>query len=251
MTKFCLLIIYSEHFFYRKMAEILTQYYDLLKKYNNNFSYYFVAYRNQPEKVMIESNYIYVNGKESLLNILYKTVEAFNYILNNDNTTYDFFIRTNISTVIEPNLLQEKLDKLENYGVYNGSLLFSNFNKLDYGAGVNGNIYLYKNFVSGTSIILSTDLVQDIVNNKHKLVYNLVDDVSIGFYLNTYHKNIVNKLTKETLVSELFFVEENVDLEKVEYDKIIFYRNHNPKNRRSNVINMNMICNKILEKYYK
>jgi hypothetical protein len=60
---------------------------------------------NQTNQVEQENDIIYVKGKEHILNVLYKTITAIEYIFQKNE--YDFIIRSNISTIIHiPNLLQ-------------------------------------------------------------------------------------------------------------------------------------------------
>ena len=109
-----------------------------------------------------------------------KTIEAMKIIDKKYN--YDFLIRTNIATVWDFNKLKINLDSLPKEKCYAGYHISvtknNNIGKVDY----------YPcdiNYVSGTDIILSEDLVNLILLNTDKLLYYTHDDVSTGYFLNT------------------------------------------------------------------
>lgn len=253
MINICLLIIYSDTPYYNNMTSILDNYYNTFKialENKINLSYYFISYKNDLENnsnIEVKNNFIYVKGDEYYLGILNKTIEALEYITKSEDN--DYYIRTNLSTIININLLIELLHKLPKTNVYTGGRCLT-INWLDYKAGITGKIYYGTRFITGTSIILSKDFATELVNNKHKLNYNLVDDVAIGYYFTMYYKEIVNILGSGNILP-YEFIWYNSELDKMDYDKI-FYRINNAeheKDRNKDVERLNIVSKKILEKY--
>ena len=91
-----------------------------------------------------------------------KTIKAMESI--DSLYSYDFFIRTNLSTFWDFDKLQLHLNELPKTKCYSG--------------------YSHTTFVSGTDIIITPDVVKNIIKNEKKINYDLVDDVALGLYLN-------------------------------------------------------------------
>lgn len=213
------LILYNNQHYYNKMMNSLRQY---LKK--KKVLYFFYCYKNIKDDYIIDGDIIYINGKESYKpGIITKTLIAFNIIKNYD---FEYVVRTNISTVVNIDLLKDYLIK----------------NKIDYG-GIN--MYLYSkneinidinadnlNYVSGTCIILKKNILNLIVDNIQQINKKFIDDVAIGFFL--LNNNI--KLTKIT--NYVFNGNYNKD--------IIIYRNRTI-NRKDDCIRIQNIINELLK----
>ena len=102
--KVLLLIIYHKNEIYNKMLNIQRGY---IHNHKNIDSYFITFDENQKEEVLLINDIIYIKGKESLINILYKTVKACEHLINND---YTYLIRSNISTLINLNNLYNYLN---------------------------------------------------------------------------------------------------------------------------------------------
>ena len=109
---------------------------------------------------------VVVNVEESLPNVFYKTLEYLETILEKD---FDFFYRTSSSCYVHIERLRSYIEKQPT---------------TNFVGGIEGFYGNYR-FFSGGGFILSRDLVEYIVENKNKIPYIFVDDVSIGnFVLN-------------------------------------------------------------------
>ena len=212
--KTCILIIYSDN--HEEMLEIPRENF-------KNTNYYFVQFKeNQENEISIENDFIYIKGKESLMNILYKTVKAMEYVFSD----YDYIIRTNVSTLIN---VPKLLTFLENKPttLYTSPLM-STLNWLDFNSGITDSSFFGTIFASGTSIIISKNVVENILNNKSKLNHNVLDDVAIGIYINKY-------------MPEAIHIHEDLKLDFVNNCNVdpdcIFFR-HKTNNRNDDVINM-------------
>jgi len=148
-----------------------------------NIDSYFIEYRDQEskeEEIILENNTLYFKGEETFSNIIVKTIHSLIYFLQFSEKKYDFFVRTNLSTVWDLNRLYEFLTELPvKNKIYSGvSMNFYNLESLEY----------WFKFVSGMGIILSKDVCEILVDpvNRH-LVQTVchMDDVDIGYCLNT------------------------------------------------------------------
>lgn len=137
----------------------------LWRKYMNshhNIKSYFIKLKSELETdILIDNDTIFVKGNESIVpGCLIKTIESIKYFLLNEE--FDYIFRTNMSSVVD-------LNKLYN--------LLENYDK-DY-SGVIGDCNNIK-FASGAGILLSKYMCNFLINNRHSLNYNVMDDVSIG-----------------------------------------------------------------------
>jgi hypothetical protein len=156
---------------------------------NENIDVYFVTFNNfQQEDVKLIDNVINIKGCESYINILYKTLVGLEYIHNNISSSYDFVVRTNISTLINLNNLYDFLLTVPNKNIYTGGTLETlkwmlqtyeiSENKQAY-----RNYYYGLKYIQGTSIIMSYDVVKSIFKIKQNIEYDIVDDVKLGILI--------------------------------------------------------------------
>ncbi len=168
---------------------------NLWKKYmnnNENIKSYFIMFKeniNDPVVIDEKENTIWIKGKETYIpGILEKTIISIEYLLKN-NFEFDYIFRTNLSSVLDLN----KLIKLVNDNNY------------EYAGVINNKHIVSLKFVSGAGILLSKNTCIYIINNKNKLDYNKIDDVSIG-------KLLINYLNLQELP--------RLDIYKYDIDKI-------------------------------
>jgi hypothetical protein len=231
--KICILFIYSESDYYNNMLKVQQGY---VHKHKNVDSF-FVKFNNlQNEDIIINDDIISVKGEELYLNILYKTIKSFELLLSND---YDFFIRSNISTIIDIEKLICYLENIPRTNFYGGGSV-GNLQWLDYRGGIVDKKYFGLKFSGGSNIILSTDLVNNMVINKDKINYSIIDDVSISIY---FHDNVPEGVIN-LFKYKASYVHTNIDNYKEIQKKYIFYRNRS-NNRYNDVIIMNHIVNLI------
>ena len=204
------LIIYNENEEYeRQMKDELETY---LKQFENNVIFYFIAYREaQKDDITIEDNCIYIKGKEGFVpQVLDKTIIALEYCIKYLNIKFDFFVRSNISSIINFNLFP--INELDIVNVYTGAHILK-LEWLDPPYGINSkNFHKLKglSYVSGTSIIMSRDVVEYLIKHQDKLDRTLIDDVSIGFLLSTQYKIVEleksNKFVVNTIDKDAFVI---------------------------------------------
>jgi hypothetical protein len=249
--KIIILIIYSENETYLLMKSIIDQYYNRFK--NNNIYFYYTEYKeDQQDDTVLVDNIIYVKGKEAYINILYKTVKAFEFI-NKLHDDYDFLIRTNISTIIDINNLISFLNLIPSNNIYAGGLII-NLNWLDPHSGIVDNSLLGLKYIQGTSIILSKNIIDSMIINLDKFKYNLVDDVAIGLYIRENHNNILEdthnliKYNAKIYYCATDYIHNIIDVMNCISDNIIFYRHHT-ENRQTDICKMKLISESLINIY--
>jgi hypothetical protein len=231
------LVLYSDDLYYNQMYNLTSNYY---KKFINVKTIYY-TFCSDCTNTQLVNDILYIKGEETYLpGILDKTIKTFEYFKDYD---CDYIIRSNISTIINFNLLIKKLDnKSIDYG---GSIkLFISDSYRDPNSGINNNIYSNTSYISGTCIILSKKLFDQILLNKNYIDYNVIDDVSIGVLIQNYFPNIkLNEFSEDFLAIDQPI---NDSILKTYLSKIIFYRNRNKNNSRNiDVNNMNYIINSL------
>ena len=113
----------------------------------------------------IEEDKIIINYPEGFNNIGYKTIRAFEILLQNNN--FDYIFRTNSSSYVDINNLLDYLDDKPLDNFYHGVM------------GRHNDI----NFASGCGYFLSKDVVEKVVENKNKWNHQIIDDVAIAYLL--------------------------------------------------------------------
>lgn len=163
--------------FYIKFMEIYwLKLINYIKNNKLNIQLYLVFGKHPVNIDVPLENLIVSNTPENLIpGVLMKTIFAFEYI--NKLYNYNHVLRTNLSSFFILDYLFEIKKTLKHDNLYNGVI------------GKNNN----KKFVSGAGFWLSRDVVNYLLENKEKLNFNKIDDVSIGFLLEKYiKKNIGN-----------------------------------------------------------
>jgi hypothetical protein len=144
------------------------------KKYMNidpTIKVYFVyGQLSQPlENYDPSSDLIYPEVVESYPVFIEKTIKAIEYI--DSQITYDFFIRTNLSTFWDFNKLHLHLNELPNQNCYCGDGPLPGYNSNGY-------------YLSGTDTIVTPEMIKSIISNKQLVDYNVVEDAAMGKYFN-------------------------------------------------------------------
>ena len=242
--KIIILAIYNETPDYIQMYRSHVTYLNYLKQHKNGAQiprYYFITCKNlgNKEYLVDDKNYmLYINGSESFLpGILVKTIKAFDIIHNKLKLEYDYIFRTNISTFVH---IENTLSYLSHFPnptnemYYIGPLLRLQW--LDPGSGIIDKQYWGTAYCSGTCIILSSKLIESIVNNREKIHYNIIDDVSLGHYVSK-----VENVKKINIGTDRFsFKPHNLILNK---NHLCYMNNYNKHRRNFDVVNVRKIAN--------
>ena len=220
--KIIFVIIYSNNALYSRFKHYLFM---LYSKYSNDIKFYFVE--NTPQfiksKYQINGTDFYVNGHENTKPGIYlKTFEAINFI--NQNFDYDYLIRTNISTIYN-------IPKIINY--------LNNKPKIKFATGYILNCIKYGDFIHGTSIIISKD-VANMILQPHNFSLKLPDDVLLSYIIKSYGINFeyfdLNYIN--------FLIYNNYNENKILLNNdTLFYRVKNMNNRNIDLQYFDLIFN--------
>ena len=229
------LVLFSHSEDYNDMYKLTSPYY---KKHHVK-TYYYTFSKTIQTDYELHDDILYIKGNESYLpGILDKTIKAFEYI-EAYLDEYDYVIRSNISTIINFDLLKKRL--IEQPLEYGSGLMF-NLHWLDPMNGVVDETHWNKKFASGTSIVLSKQLLKNILIKKQHIYYDLIDDVAIGVIIHDLFKDII-----PTDLNDAFVILVNHNghkqsiLQQINQSNYIFYRNRSSDDRKVDVSQMKVI----------
>lgn len=226
------LAIYNETPDYIQMYRSHVNYLNYLK-YKFKPTYYFVIFKDlgDDEYLVDDKNYmLYINGRETFIpGILDKTIKALDVIHNKLKLEYDFIFRTNISTFIH---FENTLSYLKKFAEPKKEMYYIGpavtLQWLDNACGIVDKRYWGTKYCSGTCIIISYALVENIIINREKIHYNIIDDVSIGHYISQ-----VENVKKINIGTSLFsFKPHNLILNK---NHLCYMNNFNKRRRKFDV----------------
>ncbi len=151
---------------YKILKELNKLYFNL---FVDDIKFFFVEYKKDiSEEVLEDDNFIYVKGSEEPIvpNLLIKKIKAMIYI--ESKYKFDYIINTNLSSF------------------WNIPVLFSLYNNIPRNNFFGGH-YIFNNFITGTGIIISKDLLPILLTIN---AYNFRDneDVTISQFMKS--KNI-------------------------------------------------------------
>lgn len=224
------LVLFSNDTEYDNMYELTKKYYS---KHSTVKTIYYRFDENIINDYELKHDILIIKGKETYIpGILDKTVKAFEYIKNHYD--FDYVIRSNISTIIDFDLLTDYLQRTP----------------IQYGGGLK-NIFINEKkdpdlenliYSSGTSIILSKSVLKEFLNKKTYLHYDLIDDVSIGLLMRDHLSYVQQHYIPENKF--IFIPDFNGNRSKIidaiKNKSYIFYRNRQP-NRKIDVKQMKTI----------
>jgi hypothetical protein len=154
-----------------------------------------------------------------------KNLLAMNHIYN--TCTYDYLIRTNLSTFWDFKNIELLLEQCPKEKCYTGGHDLSPF--LIQGVSP---IMLTKPLYSGVCMVFTPDVVLNMLQNVKKFNFILPDDISIGLYLSDCELNTVT-IRQKTYFEGYNLLENNIvyDITKAIENRSIYYRVKNVVNR--------------------
>jgi hypothetical protein len=223
--KYVNLVLYSEDKDYKQMKEITEKYY---KKFENVTTIYYKFEKDITNKYEMEGNVLKIKGTESYLpGILDKTLKAIEYVVDK-NYGCDYLVRSNISTIVDFELLDKELRK--NPIEYGGGLI-NELQMIDKSGGIVDDTYFGLKYASGTAIVFSKKTLDQVIAKRDKINYKLIDDVAIGLLMRDELKKPVEQVGSFLVVS---------DGNMPDKKSYVFYRNRS-SNRQTDVKNMRII----------
>ena len=212
-----ILSIYNETPFYNKMREIQRKYVHS----NSNIKYYFITFRNQEQRIECEDDMIYCRGEEGFHTIILKTLMVLQYLIQEKKQIFDYVIRTNVSTLIQYSVLLRQIESLPRSNIYiGGNVMELKWCKLDNPDVVKHQLYGL-NFVQGSSIVWSYDVVCHFLNRIDEIPKNLSDDVAFAVFIRDKDAVSYESLAKH----KLSFVSASLKHMDGSLSEIVFFRN--------------------------
>jgi len=215
------LVLYSDSAEYNEMYNITNEHY---KKYKNVKTVYYTFLKNDENtnekyKYDDKKNILYIKGKDTYLpGVLDKTLKAF-YYFKDDYKKYDYIVRSNISSIVNFNNLCNELERNPvDYGTSIYLMIHKNYR--DPSCGINDDKYQGTEYASGTCIIFSKRIFEEILLKLNLFDYSVIDDVSIGNFVKNNTKYKLKVLNKFLISNSDIFKDKNIN-------KYILFRNRN------------------------
>lgn len=217
------LVLFSHNDEYDEMYEITKQYY---KKFHNVTTIYYTFSESKRDAYQIIDGILYLPGKETYIpGILDKTIKAFEFV---KNKSFDYLIRSNVSTIINFNYLSSILTQYP-FTVGGGEIYTDTWDKPNHER-------YNTQYPHGTSMILSKPMLVELLDKKDKINYNIIDDLEIGYVL----EKEFPYLPFYSLIRYFVYVNEKTNMDELDYANLIFYRNKS-EDRKHDIQNMKKI----------
>lgn len=149
---------------------------------------YFLVYRenDRHQKVAEEGDVLYVQGQETgILGITEKTIQAMRYLLVVKEESFDFVVRSNISTLFHFPRLTAFLATFPTRQIYTGSPCY-HIPDNNFQAGVYDPQLIRMRYAQGTCIVWSYDQALLLLQRRSAISREVVDDVSFANFFR-YH----------------------------------------------------------------
>lgn len=248
------LVLYSDtkdNQCYDEMFSLTQQYY---KRFSSNVRTIYYKFADISDDYILQDDVLLIKGVETLVpGCLNKTIKAFEYVVNTGIfDEYDAIVRSNISTIVNFNLLIERFEGTE-IPYYAGPRV----DTLAWDGGGCDYRQHGTQFACGITIVLSKDAVNYLLTNKDKIRMDIVDDVSLAIFHKDHRPDMYPPYEIGNFVyMPCFFVKDNdrivlnegqlIDFVKKHEKHIIFYRNNctfNWTERKVDAIQMRVIIN--------
>jgi hypothetical protein len=158
------------------MHEITGPYYQQFKDVT---TVYYSYQEDLEEPFKQEGDRLLIKGKEEYgPAIMEKTVQAFEYF-QSTLSTYDYVVRSNISTIIRFDLLQKELmNQTIAYGGFMKDLQWT-----DPSCGIHDSRWFGTLYASGICIIFSSNTIIQLLEHRHLINKEVIDDIAFGIFV--------------------------------------------------------------------
>jgi hypothetical protein len=248
------LVIYNDNSQYRDMLDAQKS---NVNREHGIDTFFVLATPGQETDVNVDRDFVFVNGEEHLMGITNKTLKAAYHLLSLRH--YDFVLRTNISTIVNFKRFRQYVDGLPRENVYTGGVIHTLTNGLLPWAGSYDDSLYGVNYVEGTSIVFSRDVIWDMCKTPYTLRHDIIDDVSFGDWVRKYKPQCLEGIwrfrTNQARITEEWFPD---DKRSAEIRAHTFVRNRvhefqsripgsEDMNRSIDIVNMRRILETLRE----
>lgn len=222
----------------------------LQKKYNNVDFWSYSASYDDKYHINKDIHHLFIPCNDDLQHTYEKTYKALKFI-NELGITYDFILRTNTSSYVNINRLQQYVETAEKSLIHTGAIYCS-----PDGTGP----YNWCFYGVGNSLLLSDKWVNIIINNpveKYKQLNKVespnnhlykIDDNAIGLVANTYA--LINELDMYSIWKSFDIPNINTIPEHPENYIVIPFRQYNHESTREDEKDNAMYIQQQIEQYY-
>lgn len=116
---------------------------------------------------------------------------------------------------------------------------------LDNTSNIIDNRYFGTLYCSGTNIIFSYDVISHMINNKDKINYDVIDDISFGLYIKNNLPSILDNINKNK--PSYYVCNKNININEIK-NKIFIRNRVNNYDRDNDIKNMKKIINQLNQK---
>lgn len=157
------------------MYEITSPYY---QQFNDVTTVYYSYQEDLEEPFKREGDRLLIKGKEEYgPAIMEKTVRAFEYF-QSTLSTYDYVVRSNISTIIRFDLLEKHLvNQTIAYGGFMKDLQWT-----DPSCGIHDSRWFGTLYASGICILFSSHTILHLLENRTQINKEVIDDIAFGIF---------------------------------------------------------------------
>jgi hypothetical protein len=219
-----LIIATNDTPYFNNSRKIWKQYMNL----NPNFKCFFIYGKlNKPLEDTDSNDLIFDDVIENnKFCQIQKSLLAFKFI--SLNYTYDYVIRTNLSTFWNFKLVDDLLNKCPKTYCYSGGHDLSPFK-------INETI-IYTKIYSGVSIILTPDIIDIFINNLPNFDFKIPDDISLGLFMSSFNFNSYD-ISNKIYFQGLTLKDQPIILENIKngINTCVFYRVKNDSTDREYV----------------
>ena len=246
MMKILHIVICSNEFDYLcDMKTILRSFYH----HNSFVDTYFVEYSPDiSSEFEISENMITLKGEESLIpGILTKTIDSIELLFSEK---YDYVVRSNQSTIIDFYRLREVLESDHNINYLGGQILENTEALQKNSSSRTDPELLGLKFAAGTMICLCRETIKKILTTKDKIRFDLIDDLSIGLFINRFMQHVeVYSLKLSLFTLNVWSLENKEEIYKtMEKLRPVVYRNKS-ENRFDDCKKMQLISDMLIAYY--
>jgi len=161
------------------MQTYLHQFY---RNFPNVKTVYIRYEESQHQDALFDGSHLTFLGTETYIpGILRKTYKSFEYF-SDEIDRYDFIIRSNISSIVDFQILQKLLGPEFHKIDYFGGIV-STLRWLDPKGGIHDTKHFGQRFASGTLIGLAVRTVRGLLSTYDQLDENIIDDVAISLHV--------------------------------------------------------------------
>ena len=224
--KLIVLIMAGSNPYYRKIENSIRETWFNLKNKDVEIFFYSdseVALRKK--SVYLEGDTIMVPCQDGFHTLGFKTLCAFEWI--SKNYSFDYIYRSNLGAMVYPDRIIRFLDGKPKEKFYCGIVGKDTF-------------YLGREveFASGSGYFLSADIVYDVLKNHHLWQHNVVDDVALGYIIESLGIKINESAMRKSLCDDN--IEYQIGRKSVDYipDEDLYHIRLRSDDREKDIKNM-------------